>query len=121
MKLKEKAFFYHSNADPPAIVGIVEVIKTSYPDHFAFDKNNRYFDLKSNPKQPRWFMVDIRLVGKLATPLPLDRLRSVKGLERMELLRKGSRLSIQPVREKEWEIIVQLERAGPRRSITMRH
>ena len=107
MKVGDQGFFYHSNADPPAIVGVVEVIKQAYPDHYAFDQNSRYFDSKSTRVSPTWVMVDIRLIRKFAEPLSLEVLRKVKGLEKMELLRKGSRLSIQPVSNQEWKIIME--------------
>ena len=108
MKLRDQAFFYHSNTDPTAIVGIVEIVTQAYADQFAFDKKSRYFDPKCTSESPRWFMVDVRLVRKFSRPVSLERLRQVKGLEKMELLRKGSRLSVQPVRAREWEIITQL-------------
>ena len=108
MAVGDQAFFYHSNADPPAIVGIVEIVKEAYPDHYAMDPKSRYFDPKSTSDSPRWVMVDVRFVQKFPTPLPLDDLRRVKGVEKMELLRRGSRLSVQPVREKEWKVIIKL-------------
>ena len=108
MAVGDLAFFYHSNADPPAIVGIVEVVKAAYPDSYAWQSGSRYFDEKSSERNPRWVMVDVRLNKVLRTPLSLESLRGVKGLEKMELLRKGSRLSVQPVRESEWKIIVRL-------------
>ena len=113
MAVGDLAFFYHSNADPPAIVGVVEVVKAAYPDYFAWRSGSRYFDEKSSKQNPRWVMVDVRLNGVLRTPLSLERLRGVRGLERMELLRRGSRLSVQPVRESEWNIILQLSKATP--------
>lgn len=107
MNLGDQGFFYHSNAEPPGIVGIVEVIKPAYADHYAFDPKSRYYDPDSTRKAPRWFMVDIRLIRKFSAPLSLEVLRKMRGLEKMELLRKGSRLSVQPVREQEWKIIIQ--------------
>jgi len=112
MRIGDQAFFYHSNADPPAIVGIVKIVKPAYPDCFAFDPNSRYRDQKSRPDHPRWWMVDVRLVRKCVTPLSLSRLRRLKGLEHMELLRQGSRLSVQPVRPDEWHLIMHVEREG---------
>ena len=106
MKRGDLAFFYHSNADPPAIMGIVKVVKEAYADHFALDPTNRYFDEKSSKDNLRWVMVDVQLVKVWSQPLSLEMLRTVKGLEKMELLRKGSRLSVQPVRETEWKKIV---------------
>jgi predicted RNA-binding protein with PUA-like domain len=108
MKVGDRGFFYHSNADPPAIVGTVEIVKAAYPDPYAFDRKSRYFDLKSTPDAPRWFLVDIKLTKLFPKPLPLDHLRTIKGLENMELLRKGSRLSVQPVRSKEWKGVCSL-------------
>lgn len=108
MAVGDLAFFYHSNADPPAIVGIVEVVRAAYPDFYAWQRGSRYFDEKSSEQNPRWMMVDVRLHKVLRTPLALESLRGVKGLEAMELLRKGSRLSVQPVRASEWKIIVRL-------------
>ena len=108
MKVGDRAFFYHSNADPPAIVGVVQVSKAAYPDAHAWDPRSKYFDPKSSKQDPRWWMVDVRFVQKFDAPLSLESLRGVKGLERMELLRKGSRLSVQPVRESEWKIILGL-------------
>lgn len=108
MKVGDQAFFYHSNADPPAIVGLVIVAQAAYPDAHAWDPRSKYFDSKSTKKDPRWWMVDVRFMQKFETPLTLESLRGVKGLEQMELLRKGSRLSVQPVRESEWKIILHL-------------
>jgi predicted RNA-binding protein with PUA-like domain len=108
MQIGDLGFFYHSNVDPPAIVGIIQVVKAAYPDPFAFDANSRYFDPRSTPESPRWVRVDVQLVKKFPQPIPLDQLRSVKGLEKMELLRKGSRLSVQPVRPEEWQRVLQL-------------
>lgn len=106
MNVGDLGFFYHSNTDPPAIVGIVKVVKAAYPDSFAFDSRSRYFDPRSAPDSPRWFLVDVQFVKKFPQALPLDQLRAVKGLEKMELLRKGSRLSIQPVRPEEWQQVL---------------
>jgi predicted RNA-binding protein with PUA-like domain len=108
MKVGDQVLFYHSNADPPAIVGIAEVVRTAYPDPTQFDKKDKHYDPASDPAHPRWDMVDIRFVRKFSTPLPLDLLRKQPELKGMELLRKGSRLSVQPVRPSEWAVIVDL-------------
>lgn len=108
MKVGDRVLFYHSNADPPAIVGMAEVVKTAYPDPTAFDKADPHYDPRSSPEKPVWDMVDIRLIGVLPHPLPLDRLRKDARLRQMELLRKGSRLSVQPVRPSEWRVIEKL-------------
>ncbi len=108
MKVGDRGFFYHSNTDPPAIVGTVAVVKAAYPDAYAFDNKSRYFDPKSTMDAPRWFLVDLQLLKTFSSPLSLEYLRTIKGLERMELLRKGSRLSVQPVRPDEWKIVSSL-------------
>ena len=114
MNVGDRGFFYHSNADPPAIVGTVEVVKAAYPDPYAFERKSRYFDSRSRPDAPRWFLVDITLTKIFPSPLPLEHLRTIKGLEQMEVLRKGSRLSVQPVRPEEWKRILAL--VAPRKS-----
>jgi len=102
--------FYHSNAKPPSVVGIAEVVRTAYPDATQFDPQDPHYDPASTSEQPRWDLVDIRFVCKFAAPLSLDLLRGQPGLKGMELLRKGSRLSVQPVRKAEWNQVVRLGR-----------
>jgi len=109
MKKGDLAFFYHSGGEP-AIVGVAEVVREGHPDPTAFDRKDSHFDPKSKLDAPTWFMVDIRAVEKLPRPLPLAELRGVKGLERMVLLQKGSRLSVQPVSKEEWDIVYRLAR-----------
>jgi predicted RNA-binding protein with PUA-like domain len=110
MKLGDQVLFYHSNANPPAIVGIAEVAATAYPDPTQFERNHKHFDSASDPKAPRWDMVDIRYVRTFAVPISLDSLRTEKALVSMALLQKGSRLSVQPVTKGEWEHILRLAR-----------
>ena len=105
MKLGDLVLFYHSSTDPAAIVGIAEVARESYPDHTAFDAKDPHYDPKSKRDAPTWMMVDLRAREALPKPLTLADLRGVKGLEKMVLLQKGSRLSVQPVTKKEWEIV----------------
>ena len=101
-------FFYHSNADPKAIVGIARVSKEAYPDSTQFDKKSDYFEPKATKEKPYWYMVEIEFVRKLAEPQSLEKLRGVKDLEGMALLKKGQRLSVQPVTEEEWKTICAL-------------
>ena len=108
MKKGDRVLFYHSSADPPAVMGIAEVVKEAYPDDTAFDPKDIHYDPRSTPIKPLWDMVDIKLVRIFPSPIPLDRLRQEPGLKRMELLRKGSRLSVQPVRPEEWKIVLGL-------------
>ena len=108
MKPGDQVLFYHSNANPPAIVGIAEVTGTAYPDPTQFERRHKHFDPASDPKAPRWDMVDIRHVRTFAAPVALDVLRAEKALIGMALLQKGSRLSVQPVTKGEWEYIQRL-------------
>jgi len=112
MGLGDRVLVYHSNADPSAIVGTASVVRTAYPDASALDPKDPHFDPKSQPDAPTWFMVDIKLDGIFAEPLPLNALRPVAALKDMELLRKGSRLSVQPVRKAEFEAILKLAGRG---------
>ncbi|MCI0359228.1 MAG: EVE domain-containing protein [Planctomycetaceae bacterium] len=108
MKLGERVLVYHSSVNPPAVVGIATVARESYPDHTAWDKKDPHYDPQSTKDNPRWFMVDLKFERAFKRPLPLDELRGVKALQEMELLRKGSRLSVQPVRKGEFEAILKL-------------
>jgi predicted RNA-binding protein with PUA-like domain len=108
IKVGDRVLFYHSNAKPPAIVGTARVVKEGYPDFTAWDKSNHHYDPASTPENPRWFMVDIQLEQIFDRPLGLDELRKVKALAKMELLRKGSRLSVQPVTPAEFKEVLRL-------------
>jgi len=103
---------YHSSTDEPAVVGRATVVRESYPDNTAWKKSDHHFDAASTPENPRWSMVDIRLEQIFKQPLPLSSLRGIAALKNMELLRKGSRLSVQPVRRSEFDAILKL--AGSR-------
>lgn len=104
----DRVLFYHSACAQPAVVGTAKVVRGGYPDHHAWDKRSKYFDAKSTPDNPRWFMVDIQLDTVFDAPVKLSDLREQAALQDMELLRKGSRLSVQPVRKKEFDTIVKL-------------
>jgi predicted RNA-binding protein with PUA-like domain len=108
VRVGDGVLFYHSNADPPVIAGIAEVVKAGHPDPTAFDADAEHFDPKSDPASPTWYQVSIRAVRAIDPPLGLPQLRVVAALTGMELLRKGSRLSIQPVSAGEWDAILAL-------------
>jgi predicted RNA-binding protein with PUA-like domain len=108
MKKGDRCLFYHSNASPPGVAGLVEVVREAYPDPTAWDKKSRYFDAKASPDNPVWSMVDVKLVAIFPREVPLDELRGVKSLAGMELLRRGSRLSITPVTAAEFRTIEKL-------------
>jgi predicted RNA-binding protein with PUA-like domain len=102
----DSVLIYHSNANPPTVVGTGTVVRDGYPDHFAWNPQSKYYDEKSDEANPRWFMVDLKLNSIFARPVPLPELRRVKALAKMELLRKGSRLSIQPATAAQFRKIV---------------
>lgn len=108
IKRGDGVLFYHSGIDSPAIVGIAEVVREGHPDPTAFDPEAYHHDPKSKPDAPTWFQVSIKGVRAVDPPLALARLREVPELAGMELLRKGSRLSVQPVSEAEWKTIMRL-------------
>ena len=105
MKNGDYCFYYHSNAEPSAIVGICEVVKEGYPDDTAFDKTHPYYDADSVKATPTWFMVDVRAVSKLPRGVALPEIKARAELADMALL-KVSRLSIVPVTEAEWTIVL---------------
>lgn len=106
MKVGDQAFFYHSRQAEPAIVGTVRVVREAYPDHTSWDPSSKYFDEKSSPENPRWLMVNVQFESEFSRPVTLKELRSVPELKEMFLLRKGMRLSVQPVTEAEFQLIL---------------
>lgn len=108
MKLGDRVLVYHSSSDPRAVVGVATVAREAHPDHTAWDTKDSHYDPQSTKDDPRWFMVDLKFEQAFKRPLPLDELRGVAALKQMELLRKGSRLSVQPVRKAEFEAILKL-------------
>lgn len=113
MKIGDGVLFYHSNANPLAIVGTMNVSSEPFPDPTQFDPNSDYFDPKSTEENPRWILVKLTFTQKFDPPVLRDDLRNVKGLEDMMVLQRGSRLSIQPVTPKEWEIVHKLAGIKP--------
>ena len=110
MKKGDKVFFYHSNCKEPAIVGIAEIAREGYPDFTAWDPESKYYDPKSTPDNPRWYMVDLRFRRKLRRPVTLQELKQHPALANMPLLRKGNRLSVMPVTKEQWDYILGLEK-----------
>ncbi|AGA29285.1 EVE domain-containing protein [Singulisphaera acidiphila] len=108
VEVGDRVLFYHSNANPPAIAGIAEVVRAGHADPTAFDSEDDHYDPKSDPEKPTWFQVSIRAVKAIDPPLGLPELRTVSALNGMELLRKGSRLSVQPVSDAEWDAVIAL-------------
>ena len=108
MKVGDGVLFYHSSTSPQAVVGIARVVRDGYPDHTAWDPADQHYDPKSTPENPIWFMVDIRAEKQFARPVTLEELKGNPQLRNMLLLRRGMRLSIQPVTQEEWDEIVAL-------------
>lgn len=108
IKVGDQGFFYHSSCTPPGIVGIVEIVKAGYPDGSAFDPESKYYDPTASRDNPRWFMVDVRLVKKFKQMITLEELKEHSALRNMQVARRGNRLSITPVTEKEWKIILEM-------------
>lgn len=106
MQKGDLAFFYHSSCAEPAIVGIIEIAREGYPDPSAFNPESPYYDPKTSPEKPRWYAVDVKLIKKLKHPITLKELRQNPKLKNLILLRKGNRLSVMRINEKEWQIIL---------------
>ncbi len=111
MKKGDLVFFYHSNCPEPGIVGIMKVVREGYPDHTAFDPDQKYYDPKSDPDNPRWYMVDVKHVRDLKRTIPLAELKRYADGELADcpLVRKGNRLSVMPITEAQWNFILGLE------------
>jgi predicted RNA-binding protein with PUA-like domain len=112
MKIGDEILFYHSSTNPPGVAGIARVCREAYPDFTSWDPKSPYFDPRSTPTTPLWMMVDVEFVAKFPTYVPLDTLRMTPALKQMLVLRKGMRLSVQPVTEAEFQKICELGRRG---------
>ena len=112
MEKGDLVFFYHSNCAEPGIVGIMKVVREGYPDHTAFEPQQKYYDPRSDPEQPRWYMVDVKYQRKLRRVVTLAELKQHQALQDCPLVRKGNRLSIMPITEQQWELILELEQQG---------
>lgn len=112
MKAGDGVLFYASNAAPSGVSGLAEISRAGYPDPYAFQMGHKYYDEKSDPDNPTWYMVDIRFVEQFAEVIPLAALKATPGLESMVVNQKGSRLSVQPVTKEEFDIVRRLGRKG---------
>jgi predicted RNA-binding protein with PUA-like domain len=111
MRKGDQVFIYHSSCEVPGIAGIAEVVREGYPDATAFDRKHHHYDPASDPANPRWFMVDVKLKRRLDRVIALDELRAhaAKELKGMVLLRRGNRLSVMPVEPAHFRFILSLE------------
>ncbi|MDK3156091.1 EVE domain-containing protein [Kamptonema cortianum] len=111
MEVGDLAFFYHSNANPSGIVGVIRIAKKAYPDPTQFDPKSKYFDPKSPKDNPRWLSPDVEFVEKFDRVIPLSELKETPGLEDMAVVQRGQRLSVMPVTKDEWEIVLKLAKS----------
>lgn len=109
MRTGDRVLFYHSACATPGVAGIARVVRDAYPDHTAQDPESKYYDPKANPENPRWFMVDVKFERKLKRLISLRELKDNPLLAGMALLKKANRLSIMPVSEEQWQLILAME------------
>jgi predicted RNA-binding protein with PUA-like domain len=108
MKLGDRVLYYHSNADPPQLAGIAEVVRAGYPEPAALDPKHKYYDPESDPADPRWYGVDLRAVAALPRPVTLQELKDNPKLGAMKVVQRGQRLSVQPVLEPEYREVLRM-------------
>ena len=111
MQVGDEVLFYASNAEPSGVTGLARIARAGYPDPYAWKVGHKYYDPDSDKGEPVWYMVDVEFVERFPAVVSLDTLRKTKGLEQMMVLKKGSRLSVQPVTKAEYEIVARLGRA----------
>lgn len=114
MKAGDGVLFYASNANPSGVTGVAEVSREAYPDQFAWQKGHKYYDAKSRPDRPVWYLVDIRFVERFPAVVSLDTLKKTPGLKKMMVVQAGRRPSVQPVTAQEFETVLSLGRRGGR-------
>ncbi len=112
MQVGDPVLFYASNAEPSGVTGLAKIARAGYPDQYQWQKGHKYYDPEADRETPVWYMVDIEFVEEFPGTLPLETLKQTKGLESMMVIRKGSRLSVQPVSKAEYDIVVRLGRKG---------
>lgn len=108
MAVGDQFFFYHSSCPEPGIAGIGKVIAAAYPDPTALDKKSHYFDVKASKEKNPWSAIDVAFVEAFASVLSLGFLKQQAGLEQMPLVQKGSRLSVMPVTDEQWAVVLGL-------------
>lgn len=102
----DEVFIYHSSCKRIGIAGIVKVVRSAYPDPTQFDPDSPYHDPKSTPDKPRWQAVDMAYLQKLPRLLPLDEIKTLAGLDDLPLIKRGNRLSVMPVTDDQWQILL---------------
>ena len=114
MKLGDLALFYHSSTEPPGVVGLSRIVREAYPDHTQFDRKSKYYDPKAKRDAPRWFMVDVEYVERFPQMVTLAELKADPLLTEMLVVRRGQRLSVQPVEASHMKHILERARAKTR-------
>lgn len=112
MKKGDRVLFYHSSCEEPGVVGIAEVSRDAYPDPTAWDPKSRYYDPKSSPDVPVWFMVDITCREPFKRAVTLQALKDAPELSAMKVVQKGQRLSVQPVTQEEFDRVCEMGMKG---------
>ncbi len=110
MQVGDRVLYYHSRVKPLGVVGIAEITRAGYPDPTQFEAGTKYFDPKATPERPRWFVVDVRFVEKFPRVVTRDELKADPALDGMMVIRRGARLSVQPVSPEHYAHIVDLAR-----------
>jgi predicted RNA-binding protein with PUA-like domain len=108
MKVGDEVLFHHSSSKPPAVVGVAEVVKESYPDETQFDPESLYYDAKATPDKPRWLALDVRAGRKLTRPVTLQEIKNEPSLRDSRLVQRGNRLSVMPLTEEEFRRILEM-------------
>lgn len=112
VRVGDHVLFYHSREEPLGVFGTMEVVRAGYPDTTAFDPKSKYFDPASKPEQPRWYMVDVKLLEKFSEPVTREQLQADPVASGMLVMKRGMRLSIQPVTAREWDAVLRLGHAS---------
>ncbi len=108
MKTGDLVLYYHSNCEEPGVVGVAEVVKEAYPDHSSWDQKSKYFDSKSTPENPRWFMVNIKWKQAFKRLVSLREMKESTALQNMRVVQRGQRLSVQPVDKADFDRVVKM-------------
>ncbi|TAN06213.1 MAG: EVE domain-containing protein [Rhodanobacteraceae bacterium] len=109
MRRGDAVLIYHSACPAPGVAGIAKVASAPKPDPTQFDPKNHHYDSTSKREDPRWTLVDVQFVRKLKRVVPLDEIKALTGLGDFALTRRGNRLSVLPVTDKQWNAILALE------------
>ena len=115
MRVGDLVLFYHSNTKPPGVVGLARVCREAHPDVKAFDPNSDYYDPKSTPENPVWMLVDVEFIAKFPHPVALDQIKQEQALSGMLVIKKGMRLSVQPVDPHHFERVVEMGNPRPKK------